>query len=79
MKGKYMLRLIDKDELLKRITKGSYSKYAIDLVEGFKEVEAIPIEWIKKWSDSKNKGKQWNDTGYQVIRDLIDDWRNENE
>lgn len=37
-------------------------------------VEAIPIEWLKNWNP-----KEWNDTGYQVMRRIIDDWEKRNE
>ena len=37
-------------------------------------VEAIPIEWLKNWNP-----KELNDTGYQVMRRIIDDWEKSNE
>ena len=37
-------------------------------------VEAIPIEWMKNWNP-----KELNDTGYQVMRRIIDDWEKRNE
>ena len=44
-----------------------------------KIVEAIPIEWIEKWIDSGTTNAYvWNDTGYQVIHSLIEDWENYN-
>ena len=42
-------------------------------------VEAIPIEWLLKWTDTTESGKGWNDVGYQVIKAVINDWEKENE
>lgn len=44
------------------------------------ETEAIPIDWMMKWPDGEtfSNGWIWNDTGYQVIRAMVEDWRKEN-
>lgn len=39
------------------------------------EVEAIPIEWLLNWGETTVEGQ----TGYQIIRQVIEDWEKENE
>lgn len=49
------------------------AKKAIRCVEEAPTVEAIPIEWIKKWMDRKDS---WNREG---VITLIRDWNEEKE
>lgn len=79
-----MSRLIDADVLLE---KGIYSERAIEMggrdivllplpdvmmgIANAPTVEAIPIEWLRKWPKDLRMGA--------VIRDIIQDWRKEQE
>lgn len=74
------MRLIDADRLLnpgytdmfdEPIKMDMFSRYAI---EKEPTVEAIPIEWIKKWEE-----ENWELECNYGIDEMIDDWREENE
>ena len=43
-----MIRLIDKMQLVDTVLKKRYSQASINLILNQPEIEAIPIEWIKK-------------------------------
>lgn len=67
------MRLIDADALYTLFVKMKSfgeltAKKAIRCVEEAPTVEAIPIEWIKKWMDRQNS---WNREG---VITLMRDW-----
>ena len=72
------MRLIDADALKIRDISPSYWQVVDGVteydIEDAPTVEAIPIEWLKNWNP-----KELNDTGYQVMRRIIDDWEKRNE
>lgn len=79
------MRLIDADELKEYVRKiGFYcdteadKEYTIKQMDSlFSTVEAIPIEWIKKWMNERN---DWSTIPYnQHIWNMLDDWEKENE
>lgn len=80
-KGKTM-RLINADVLFENLdgmmavspTGYIHGDTVADMIGDAPTVEAIPIEWLKNWNP-----KEWNDTGYQVMRRIIDDWEKRNE
>lgn len=71
------MRLIDKDKFLKEVKQRHYTPSSIKLIESQKEVDAIPIKYIK------NKIKKYTGKISQqkisILLTLIDDWRKENE
>lgn len=67
------MRLIDADALVKELMHEGLG-YQYNRVINAPTVEAIPIEWLKNWNP-----KELNDTGYQVMRRIIDDWEKRNE
>ena len=70
------MRLIDADKLKKAFIGNRYGTKAIEYrIEQAETVEAIPIEWIKKWNQ-----KNENFLLYMgLARKLIEDWEKENE
>ena len=69
------MRLIDKDELLTKVDKEWGLWVEVVNVMYAPEVNAIPIEWIKKWNQ-----KNENFFLYMgLARKLIEDWEKENE
>ena len=87
------MRLIDADEALNLIdgetkveTNSNVKAFndalevAIQIIDTQKTVEAIPIEWIKKWCNEHNR-KSLEERllkRYGVIT-MLDDWEKENE
>ena len=69
------MRLIDKDKFLKEVKQRHYTPSSIKLIESQKEVEAIPIKWLKKWERKHDLIKAEE----LLIKYIIDDWREENE
>lgn len=82
------MRLIDADKLKR--TEGMFqyqinevfdrlsaSAYTFEDVENAPTVEAIPIEWIKKWISERNDfpTMPYN----QHIWNMLEDWETENE
>lgn len=83
------MRLIDADRLLnpgytdmwdEPIKFDTFSRYAI---ESQPTVEAIPIEWIRQWSEQFYKDINgrvyYTGDGYDTIWDMLKDWEKENE
>ena len=69
------MKLIDKDKLLEDLKQKRYSKQSLELIQSQLVVEAIPIEWIKKWNQ-----KNENFLLYMgLARKLIEDWEKEND
>ena len=70
------MNLIDKDKLLKAVKKRYYTPSSIKLIESQKEVDAIPIKYIRKIV------KGYVDVGMAIesntLLALIEDWRKEN-
>lgn len=74
------MKLIDADELMEKIYSVKYlrkikSKQLIDECE---TVDAIPIEWLKKYRQKKKRMYGGVDV-YSSIKNIINDWRKENE
>lgn len=77
------MRLIDADKLM-YFTLGEDEKaltfVPAEFIKGTETVEAIPIEWIKKWAkDGEYTDDYKNIIARPVIRHMIADWRKENE
>ena len=70
-----MQQLIDKQVLLQALKKKRYSKQSLDLIESQPVVDAIPVEWIKKWEQKEENYYLYKD----LTRKLIADWEKENE
>jgi len=70
------MRLIDKDKFLKEVKQRHYTPSSIKLIESQKEVEAIPIKYIRKIV------KGYVGVGMSIesntLLALIEDWRKEN-
>lgn len=69
------MKLINKEQLLLALRKKRYSKQSLDLIESQPVVDAIPIEWIKKWEQKEENYYLFKD----LTRKLIEDWEKENE
>ena len=69
------MRLIDKNRLIDDVTDRKYSQASMRLIREQPEVEAIPIEWIKKWEQKEENYYLFKD----LTRKLIEDWEKENE
>lgn len=70
------MRLIDADKL--RVNCYCIDKICVDArtIEIAPTVEAIPIEWIKKWVEKCN----WHYTDLpRIIETMLEDWEKENE
>ena len=81
------MNLIDKETVLKQLnilkdlTNTDISKgmtIASDIVDDLPSIDAIPIRWLLEWSDRTESGWIWNDVGFQVIQNVVEDWRREN-
>ena len=68
------MRLIDADELLKKVNSIRYLRKlkAKRLCDECKEIKAIPIEWIEKWGWKNGMSESMS------LRVMIDDWEKEN-
>lgn len=77
------MKLIDKEALLLALKKKRYSKQSLDLIESQPVVDAIPVDWIKNWLNGFmrdiNGRTYYCGDGYDTARDLLEDWREENE
>lgn len=82
------MRLIDADVLMDLLEKGwkttsrdTFTHHTIDRtdVEGTPTIEAIPIEWLLEWEQKYNESLPLFFRGETVIKDVIRDWRAENE
>lgn len=84
------MRLVDVDELieyfdgdLEGYDNREYILHMLDSKGRSARVEAIPIEWIRQWSDQFYKdinGKvYYMGDGYDTIWDMLEDWEKENE
>lgn len=86
------MRLIDAAELVKAIENensgfsisGAEEKFArIIQVNMQPTVEAIPIDWITKWSEKFytviNGKRYYMGDGYDTIWDLLEDWERESQ
>lgn len=69
------MKLIAKEALLLALRKKRYSKQSLDLIESQPVVDAIPVEWIKKWEQKEENYYLFKD----LTRKLIEDWEKENE
>ena len=82
------MRLIDADKLkttavlgvqLQHADSRYYYFYEEEIIEKAPTVEAIPIEWIEKWSRQfYDKNGRYNGEGYDSVWDLLEDWGKEN-
>jgi hypothetical protein len=70
------MRLIDKDKLINEVSRRNYSQASMRLLREQPEVEAIPIEWIKKKSLEFLTNRNFRyATDFQEV---IDMWKVEN-
>ena len=85
------MRLIDADRLIKLFTpyisKNRQIEYQprqlqIDDIKNAPTAEAIPIEWIIKWTQKFftdiNGKKYYSGEGYDSVWDMLADWEKEN-
>lgn len=72
------MKLIDKEQLLEDVKKRHYTSSSIKLIEDQKEIDAIPIKWLKKCKASDLTVKELVDIKepyvYDVIVMLIDEY-----
>lgn len=66
-----MIRLIDKMQLVDTVLKKRYSQASINLILNQPEIEAVPIEWLKKY-EAKN-GQETR------LQEALEGWEKENE
>lgn len=75
--------LIDKEKLISDVVERRYSQASMRLIREQPEVEAIPIEWIKQWSEKFYKVingiRYYMGDGYDSVWDMLEDWEKENE
>lgn len=80
------MRLIDADNLKKVLGFFVYKldqdtdivtceMYPVSEIENAPTVEAIPVEWVKKWIP---KNEERYALGVNPVRDLLKDWEKEN-
>jgi len=71
------MKLIDTEELLAKVNKIKYLRKlrAKMLCDECREVEAIPVEWLKQWEE-----KHKNDPCYCdiVSEEILKDWEGKN-
>ena len=69
------MRLIDLDEIeyFTLVDKWGTPRYRIEIGEGLPTVEAIPVEWIRKWNTQHSPII----AGY--VAHMILDWEKEND
>lgn len=65
-----MMRLIDKMQLVDTVLKKRYSQASINLILNQPEIEAVPVEWLKKY-ESKN-GQETR------LQEALEDWEKDN-
>lgn len=71
------MRVIDADKIIDKILVNcpfEIDKQQYESIWGVPIIEAIPIEWIRKWEE-----ENWELECNYGIDDMIDDWRKENE
>lgn len=77
------MKLIDKEKLLEDLKQKRYSKQSLELIERQPVIDAIPIEFMRKWQEGFMK--EINGTiyymgdGYDTAEDLLEAWVKENE
>lgn len=64
-----MSRLIDADALLANQPEGCYR--TSDWINAAPTVDAIPVEWLRKWPKDLREGA--------YVRDILRDWQKEQE
>ena len=72
-----MSRIIEADEVKKAFIGNRYGTKAIEyVIDNVPTVEAIPIEWIRKYTNHRTVefGDMW-----VFINCMINDWEKENE
>lgn len=85
------MRLINTDALIERLKPYKY-KYGTDEIpyniiheafiyeiENEPTIEAIPVEWLLEWERKYNESLPPLFRGETVIKEVIRDWRKENE
>ena len=79
-----MPRLIDADKLEDEIVfnKLPHSVWELDailtsIVSGQDTVDAIPVEWLKKWAEDNSNG-EWSVEYRTVFNGILKDWEKEN-
>lgn len=76
------MKLIDKEALLLALRKKRYSKQSLDLIESQPVVDAIPVEWMKKWHKEEDRriGDGWTHVEHpHSFSRMVADWEKENE
>ncbi len=87
------MRLIDADKIMKRLEAWNTNdpmdqalyRFALSRILEAPTVDAIPIEWIKRWVNSHSTYCYDYDypedeyDGWYVIRTMIEDWEKEND
>ena len=71
--------LIDKERFIEEVRKRKYSSASIKLIEEQPTVEAIPIEWIKKFIDNVDGNFLYPEIIEFALQDMIDEWEKEND
>lgn len=76
------MRLIDADKIYQMLeNKSSYGYLSALDISSIEIVEAIPVEWIKKWCNKEHNRKSLEERllrRYGVIT-MLEDWEKENE
>lgn len=76
------MKLIDKEALLLALRKKRYSKQSLDLIESQPVVDAIPVEWMKKWHKEEDRriGDGWTHVEHpHSFSRMVAEWEKENE
>lgn len=88
------MKLIDKDKALKSLEIKARSiafgdtferaclkgvSHSYNAINELPIIEAIPILWIEEWLKKMPKHKRYGEVYKAVVRNLVKDWRKENE
>lgn len=73
-----MPRYIDADKLT-RMFIGNLTFVPQEFIDSAKTVDAIPIKWIEQYIENEIKRYGCKIPETNAIKDMIDDWRKENE
>lgn len=80
------MRLIDGDELKKEFPHDedwdfpvNTNGYVVETINRMPTVDAIPIDWIKKWAKDTEYAEDRVIIARWVTRWMVADWRKENE
>lgn len=75
------MRLIDKDLVLKTAKDKEWGLWCeIANIKFAPEVDAIPVEWIKKWLETCIPHYDYDKMTYIAdVYEMIEDWEKENE